>query len=273
MNNENVKVGFCQYDVIFGNKQKNYDKVYSLLKDKSFDIMVLPELFTSGYFFNDQKEVDAMAETQGGETFKFLKQLASEKNAYIYAGFVEKADGGVYNSSVLVGYDGTEVYYRKAHLFGNEKKFFKKSNQKFVAPDIVLKSGKKITVGLMVCFDWFFPEAARTLALKGAQLLLHTTNLVMPYCPDSMPTRCLENQIFSVTCNRIGTEQFGDKSLTYIGRSVIVNNKAKILAEAPVDKQSVQIIEIENIDDAKNKFINSVNDIFADRRTDLYSLD
>ncbi len=267
-----VKVGFCQYDVIFGNREKNLEKVYSLLRDKEFDIMVLPELFTAGYFFKQQREVDDLAEPAGGVTVDFLKKLSKEKNAFIFAGFPEKADGGVYNSSVLVGYDGTEEYYRKAHLFFNEKKFFKKANQKFVVKDLKLKSGKEIKAGLMICFDWFFPEAARTLALSGAQILLHTANLVMPYCPDSMPTRCIENQVFSVTCNRIGTEFQGDESLSYIGRSVIVNNKGKVLSQGSENKENVNVVEIPDIDDAKDKFINPFNDIFADRRTDLYKL-
>src|SRR5207253_5521489 len=72
---------------------------------------------------------------------------------------------------------------------------------------------------MMVCFDWFFPESVRTLALAGAEIIAHPSNLVLPYCPDAMVIRCLENRVFAVTANRIGAEKRGRKPpLTYIGQ-------------------------------------------------------
>lgn len=272
MENTQVQLAFCQFDVQLGNRKKNYEKVEELLKKTNADIIVLPELFTSGYHFSGQSEVDAAAEYAGKETAQFLLTLAKKKSCFIFAGFPEKTDSGVYNSSILAGYDGTEVYYRKAHLFGEEKKYFLPGNSPLEPVELHLKTGKTVRAGLMICFDWFFPETARTLALKGAQVLLHTANLVMPYCPDAMVTRCLENQVFSVTCNRIGKETCGDKTLVYIGRSRIINPKGVVLAEGGTDTEEIQTATIENVNIADNKNLNSHNHIFHERRTDLYRL-
>ena len=64
-------------------------------------------------------------------------------------------------------------------------------------------------IGVMICFDWYYPESARTLALMGAEIICHPSNLVLPNSPDSMPVRCLENRVFAITSNRIGTEARG----------------------------------------------------------------
>jgi len=266
-----TKIAFCQYNVSFSNPEKNYLIVETLLQDISADIIVLPELFNSGYFFVNKNEVEALAEKMGGETVRFLKGLSKKKNCFIYGGYPEKADEGIYNSSAFIGYDGTEIYYRKAHLFFEEKKFFLPGNSPLKSHAIKLKNGNTVKVGLMICFDWFFPETARTLALDGAQILLHCANLVMPYCPDAMVTRCLENRVFSVTCNRIGSEVRECKSLTYIGRSRIISPAGEVLGEADSFNNKVCVVEID-ASIAENKQLNPMNNLFEDRRTDLYRL-
>jgi predicted amidohydrolase len=126
-------------------------------------------------------------------------------------------------------------------------------------------------VGLMVCFDWYYPESARTLALKGADIIAHPSNLVLPDCPDSMVTRCLENRVFAVTCNRIGSEERGGKKkLTYIGNSEVVTPKGEILQRAKPDQEELSIIEIDPLQ-ARDKKLNPYNDLLAGRRPDLYS--
>ena len=96
-------------------------------------------------------------------------------------------------------------------------------------------------IGLMVCFDWFYPESVRTLALKGADIVAHPSNLVLPHCPDAMITRCLENRVFAVTCNRIGSEERGGKEkLSYIGTSEIVSPTGKILSGRGETKWSLE---------------------------------
>jgi predicted amidohydrolase len=122
----------------------------------------------------------------------------------------------------------------------------------------------------MVCFDWFYPEAARTLALKGADILCHPSNLVLPFCPDGMVTRCLENRVFSITANRIGAEaRGGKKPLTFIGTSEVVTPNGRVLERAPRDQDAVAVVEIDP-SEARNKALNPYNDLLADRRPALY---
>ena len=90
---------------------------------------------------------------------------------------------------------------------------------------------RQVRFGLMICFDWRFPEAARRLALSGAQIICHPANLVLPHCPDAMVTRALENNVFTVTADRIGSENRTGIPLKFIGRSRIIAPDGIILGE------------------------------------------
>ena len=123
----------------------------------------------------------------------------------------------------------------------------------------------------MICFDWFFPEATRSLSLLGAEIIAHPTNLVLPYCQDAMKIRCLENRVFAVTANRIGTEKRGVDEFSFTGGSQITSFDGEVLSFAPVNEIFMDIIEID-IKQAHNKFLNSFNDILKDRRPELYKI-
>jgi predicted amidohydrolase len=123
-----IKLGLCQFDVEFGKTEKNLKKAEKLIKKCDADIIVLPELFTSGYLFTSKEEVKNLAEKRDGKTIRFLKDMAKEKGCFIFAGFAEKSNEGIYNSSALIGYDESEIYYRKTHLFYEEKLYFQKSS-------------------------------------------------------------------------------------------------------------------------------------------------
>ena len=157
--------------------------------------------------------------------------------------------------------------YRKAHLFYEETIVFSPGDTGFQVWDIGVAK-----VGLLICFDWIYPEAARTLTLLGAEILCHPSNLVLPHCPDAMVTRCLENRVFSITANRIGFDQRGDKErLTFIGNSEIVSPRGRILYRASGDREDLAIIDIDPAE-ARNKALNHYNDLVRDRRPDLYRL-
>jgi predicted amidohydrolase len=122
---------------------------------------------------------------------------------------------------------------------------------------------------MMICFDWFFPESARTLALRGAQVIAHPANLVLPYCQTAMVTRSLENAVFSVTTNRYGAETLGAESLTFTGASQVMDTRGRRLAQAPVAGDDMQVVEI-NPAEADDKQVNLRNHRFNDRRPELY---
>lgn len=262
-----MRIGFYQCDVRFGEVAANVDAVVSQLEQVDADLIVLPELFTSGYQFVSQEELQRLAEpVPDGPTTERLIDLAQRRRLHLVAGLPEQAGARCYNSAVIVGPSGFLGCYRKTHLFFEETLFFTPGDTGFRVWDI-----GPAKIGVMICFDWYYPEAARSLALQGADVLCHPSNLVLPNCPDSMPVRCLENRVFAVTCNRIGREaRGGKKPLTYIGSSEIVGPNGVILHRAPRDKEDLTIIDIDPTE-ARNKHLTPYNDLLRDRRPPLYT--
>lgn len=260
-----MKIGLVQMDCQFGQVEQNIEKAEALISSKKADLYVLPELFNTGYNISCQEEIDQMVEPAGkGLTYARLAKLAHEQNCYLAYGYGEKEGDKLYNSASLIGPDGLIGNYRKTHLFGREKLFFQPGNTGFSVYQTSL--GR---IGLMICFDWYFPEAARSLALKGAQIIAHPSNLVLPNCPEGMITRSLENRVFSVTCDRIGREIRGGVDLSYIGMSEVVSPRGEVLIRLSTEKEEVGIVEIDPTL-ADKKELNDFNDLFKDRREEYY---
>jgi predicted amidohydrolase len=262
------KVSVLQYKPIFLEPKKNFQTLFDMLKSAETDLVVLPELALSGYVFKSQDEVERIAESiPHGEIFQGFQALAADKNMSIVYGFAEKADDRFYNSSALVNPDGSYDIYRKIQLFYREKLFFSPGDRPYAIS--TAKSGVKI--GMMVCFDWQFPEAARSLALQGAQIIAHPANLVLPWCQEAMKTRSLENRVFSITSNRTGTEHNGDLSQYFTGQSQILGTKGEILIRMNDTEAGLYTVEIDP-KTAQDKSVTDLNDAFGDRRTDMYRL-
>ena len=237
-----------------------------VLSGQSADLFVLPELFTTGYQFVSREEAIALAENiPDGKTSQALLQLAKKINAVIVAGIAEREGDAVYNSALIVGPDGFIGRYRKAHLFDTEKEIFQPGNIPFKVFDLGFAR-----VGIMICFDWRFPETARTLALQGADIIAHPANLVLQHCPQAMITRSLENGLFTVTADRGGIEErILGQPLKFMGQSQVVDPLGNVLYRASLTEEEVHVVEID-IDLARNKYLNPNNHIFEDRRADLY---
>jgi predicted amidohydrolase len=261
-----MKAGLYQFNPAFGRKEENLNKVASALKDADLQLLVLPEFFATGYQFRSKDEVAELSENvQNGQTTEFLCEISREKGIYIAAGLPERDIDKFYNSAVLTSPDGLIGVYRKTHLYLEEKLYFSPGDTGFKVWDTEI--GR---IGIMICFDWFFPEAMRCLALKGADIVAHPSNLVLPYCPDAMPLRCLENRVFSITANRIGTEDRTEgKPLKFIGKSLIVSPRGEVLADAPAEEESLLIAKFDP-KAARDKTLNPLNDIFKDRMPEAY---
>lgn len=260
-----MKVGFVQFEPVFGQIGVNLAKVERLLAEVDAELIVLPELFNSGYLFTSREEALSLAEEiPGGKTVELLYRIARKKNIHIVAGLCEKEGDRLFNSAVLIAPGGWRGTYRKMHLFNEEKLWFQPGDEGFK----VFDTGA-CRIGIMICFDWFFPEAARLLALQGAQVICHSANLVLPFCQAGMVTRCLENQVFAVTANRTGREKRGGRDLLFTGKSQITGLQGMILYQAGSATEEVGIVDID-VRTAENKNINSYNHLFEDRRVDFY---
>ncbi len=262
-----MRVGYLQFDPVFGEVARNLDHVTARLEQVETDLIVLPELFATGYQFVSQEEVFQLAESvPDGATTKRLADIAARRGMTIVAGLPERDGGRCFNSAVVVGPKGFIGCYRKTHLFFEETLWFTPGDSGFHVWDI-----GPAKVGVMICFDWYYPESARTLALQGADIIAHPSNLVLPNCPDSMVTRCLENRVFSVTANRIGSEARGGKDrLTFIGLSEVVSPRGRILHRAPRDIEDLTLVEIDPAE-ARLKALNDYNDLLRDRRPAFYA--
>lgn len=259
-----MRVAVVQTNPQIGQVRANIKAAIALMEKETADLYVLPELFNTGYNFVSVEEVQNLAEPADGQTCDALSEFAGRKSCYIVYGFAEKADK-IYNSSLLVGPHGRVGLFRKIHLFSRETLFFAPGNLGF--PVFDLPQGR---VGMMICFDWIYPESARTLALHGAQLIAHPSNLVMPYCPDAMVTRSLENRIFAATSNRVGREDRGGVDLSYIGKSEIVSPRGEILKRLPDTGEGIAVAEL-HLAQATSKRVNEYNDLLAGRRPDQYA--
>jgi predicted amidohydrolase len=260
-----ARVAVVQTNPIFGELKKNIQDALDLMETAKADLYVLPELFNTGYNFIEQKELSALAEETDGITCKMLCEFTKKHMCYIVYGFAEKTDR-IYNSSSLIGPKGFIGVYRKVHLFYRENILFAPGNLGF--PVFDLPFGK---IGMMVCFDWFYPESARSLALKGVQLIAHPSNLVLPFCPDGMITRALENKMYTATAGRVGEENRGGIDLKFIGTSEIVTPDGKILCRLGEREPGLAVADID-LALADKKQINEYNHILKGRRPDQYSL-
>lgn len=261
-----MRVSVVQLNPQFGEVQTNINAALGLMETVRADLYVLPELFNTGYNFVSEAEVNSLAEpADHGRTSQAMKEFARQKGCYVVYGFAEADRGQFYNSAALIGPSGLIGVYRKVHLYDRENLFFESGNVGFRVFDTPM--GK---IGVMICFDWIYPESARTLALKGAQLIAHPSNLVMPYCPDAMVTRCLENRVFAATADRVGVEDRGGFRLTYIGKSEIISPRGEILVRLSDNREEIAFVDVD-LTLARSKRINVYNDLLADRKVEHYS--
>ncbi len=260
-----MKTAIVQTNPVFAEVKLNIQNALEMMKSVNADLYVLPELFNTGYNFLDGKELAALAETSSGITAKEMSVFAKRKSCYVVFGFAEQTDK-IYNSSAIVGPGGLIGVYHKVHLFYREHLFFAEGNLGFPVFDLPI--GK---IGMMICFDWIYPEAARTLTLKGAQLIAHPSNLVLPYCPDAMVTRCLENRIFTATVNRVGREDRCGIDLKFIGKSEIVSPRGEILTRLGDNEPGISVIDID-LSTADNKLATEYNHLLNGRKPSQYLL-
>lgn len=248
-----------------GNRKKVTRLIRTCLSSYNSKLIVLPELAFSGYNFENIEQVEQTAEViPHSESCALLEDFAIKDQVYIVAGINEREGTDFYNAAVVFGPTGYIKTYRKIQLYAREKEFFKPGN----LPLQIFNIGD-YRIGIMICFDWFFPEIPRSLALMGADVICHSMNAVIPdgaYLGDTYHARW--NRVFIILANRIGSE----RSLEFIGRSVIIDPTGRLLAQASPDQE--EIIQ-RSIDPslARNKQLNSFNHVIDDRRTQMYKLD
>ena len=262
-----MRLAFFQFSPAWGKPEDNCRRMIQGSNRGNPDLVVFPELATSGYLILESLELERMAEPVPGPSTEIFQAEARKRQRYYVLGLPEKSEGMIYNSAVLIGPSGVLGLYRKVHLFHQEKRFFQPGNLGFPLFEV-----EGVRLGLLVCFDHLFPEAARTLALQGVQVICHPSNLVIPeYGQLTTRVRSIENRVFWILANRTGDEQRGGKNLHYTGGSQIVGPKGGILAGGSELEQELVVVDVDP-DEARDKQVTATNDLFDDRRPETYRL-
>lgn len=274
-----IKVAACQIYPKILDLKGNLEKHIQFIKqaaDNGAKLIVFPEMSMTGYYYSSWSEVAVHGQYIPGPITDSLSKVCKASDVYVVIGMIEKdglgGDWRYYNASVLIGPTGVLGKYRKTHLpYMGADRFVKKGDLPYRVIDTPI--GK---IGLGICYDLRFPEQWRTLALKGAEILINSTNVYREAEVHKNlmgPTRALENRIFLITCNRIGPERGGD----FLGLSNIIDVNGKILAEAGRDKEEIIYATIDPTI-AKEKYLvfkpgEIELDLFKDRRPDLYEVE
>ena len=234
-------------------------------------IVVVPELSNSGYMFRAEEEALAAAVSADDPLLAGWAAEAAGGDAVVIGGFCELGmDGRVYNSLALVDPDGVQAVYRKLHLWNEENRWFVPGDQP--APVIDTRHGR---IGLGICHDIDFPELPRGLALGGADLLAFPVNWPAgdpvpggrPILHSLATTTAYLSKVFVAVCDRCGVERGAE----FEGASVIAGLDGSLVA-GPVEDRGEAILYADcALSEARDKRLNGYNDVFADRRADLYA--
>ena len=262
--------------------ENNITKATNLIQqaaDKGANIVLLQELFQTPYFCIQYDE-DIFKLAQSFENNKILKQmsqLAKKLNVVLPISFFEKDNNAYFNSIAVINSDGNILgKYRKSHIPDGagylEKYYFNPGNTGFKVWDT--NFGR---IGIGICWDQWFPEAARIMALKGAEILFYPTaigdEIMSDYDSSGAWQRVMQGHAAAnimpvVASNRIGSESVKSQTNGFYGKSFICDRSGKIIQEASKDKEEVIIADIDTEED--HLFRRNWG-LFRDRRTDLYS--
>ena len=264
---ETLTVALAQYTSVIQDAPANVDKACRFISEASqagCDLILLPELFNSEYFgqFRDYSYI-RYAESDSGPSVSRVLEAAQQGSIFVAANFFEDAGGGHrYNTTALCSPDGEIVgKYRKTHpaaIFGVEKLFYRYGTQ---FPSFRVKEWR---VGLITSDDNFYPEATRSVALAGAEVILMPHAVVKGVLWNELfQARAFENSVYICVANKVGREDDFD----FCGLSLTVDPLGKVVAEADETTEGLTIVELDRsqVATARNTF-----HLYRDRRPDLY---
>ncbi|MBU3699267.1 MAG: carbon-nitrogen hydrolase [Candidatus Kapabacteria bacterium] len=261
-----MRVACVQFAPCFGDLDVNTRRIVDEIHRIEADVIVFPELATSGYLHIGPEEVARIAEPLGGPHTSQIITAAEQAGKVVVCGFAEAAV--TYFNSALIAGKGlpSPLVYRKTHLFYKETLGFTSGDTGFFVTHL---PHLDCNLGVMICYDWRFPESARALALKGADLIACPSNLITHVWRMAMPVRALENKVYLAVANRTGTDHNAGEDVSFNGQTAIYSYNGSVLADASATDDAVVVAEITPAD-TRNKAINAVNDLFGDRRVGSY---
>ncbi len=268
-----MRVACAQYVIIDGdldtNRKRSVDAILEAAKGGA-DLVVLPELANTGCDFSSREHALGLAEElgdSGGPTLRDWRSIAWETGVFIVGGLLERDGESLYNSAVVVG-PGFFGSYRKTHLWSKEKLFYEAGR------DLPVFRTPLCNVGILVCYDAWFPEAARTLALRGADLLCVTANAPDDWVPEEQRRGGLTmlnahaishantNRLFVACTNRVGDG--------YLACSCIIDPTGGILAFGSASEEELLYADIDPLRARGEKRLTDFSHALRDRNLAAY---
>ena len=271
-----ITVACAQMDPELGDIEGNIDRTERGIREaaaRGAELVVLPECASGGWAFADRGESERAAQPLvGGPTITAWQKLSAELGIWVCGGFGEStADGALYNSSVLIAPDGVKSLYRKVHLWNTENLAFDPGDLGY--PVVETPFGR---VGMLICYDAWIPESFRSLAVRGADLVLAPSDWVPnPHQPADMPplahimvtAGAHSNQMYVAASSRFGVE----RGQEFIGRSAIADHTGWLLATAG-DAEEVITASIDPVGSREQRRNDPFNRPLGDRRISQYAL-
>ena len=271
-----TRIACVQMDVTLGDIEANRRRIVERLRaaaEGGAELVIFPECALTGYCFESLEEAAPFAEPLDGPSSHVFAEACRETGVHAVIGFIEKDGPSFYNSAMFCGPGGGGVIgnYRKVHLpFLGVDRFLTPGDRPFEV--LELPFGR---VGINICYDASFPEAARTLKLLGAELIILPTNWPTGAWRTAefiVNTRACENHLNFAAANRCGVE----RGWQFIGRSKVVDCNGDTLGEASREGEETLIIDVDLQESNKNKIVNVPGayeiDRLADRRPEFYEI-
>jgi len=269
-----VKIAGLQMDPKILEKERNLARCLELIEltaKEGARLIVLPECALTGYCFSSLEEALPVAEPILGSSTEKLVAACRGLNVYVIVGLLEKDGDKCYNTAVLLGPHGLVGKHRKLHLpYMGVDRFLNPGDLPLTVYDTEV--GK---IGMGICYDLMFAEHSRVLALQGADLLVFPASwpqfgkVLSDYI---VPTRAIENHVFCVAVNRVGTE----RGTQFLGRSKIAHWFGRALAEGKPNEEDILYADIEPAEARQRRFVivsgEHEVDFINDRRPEFYGL-
>lgn len=263
---EKMKVALITMRPEIANKEANLQKMKKYIEKTKADMYVFGELTICGYHVKD--ELRDIAEKINGPSIKFVKDLAKKNNCNIVFGMPLKDStvrGLIYNSSIFVHANGKVDFYNKWFMptVGpfEEKIFFEEGET------LNIVNTKFCKIGLIICYDIFYPELCRAYSMLGADIIIclsATPSVTRKYFETIIPSRAIENTVYFIYVNLVGTQE----NLVFWGGSEIRDPLANQILKAPYYKESIKVC---NIDLKKVDFARANRPLIRDIRPQIYN--
>jgi predicted amidohydrolase len=269
---ELIRIAAVQMDIALGNRPANIERMMLFLRDAAGQgarLVVFPECALTGYCFESLDEARPHAEPIPGPSTERLAAFCRELEVHAIVGMLEADGERLFNACVLLGPGGVEASYRKVHLpFLGVDMFTTPGDRPFAVHAV-----SKLRLGMSICYDASFPEASRVMALGGADLIALPTNWppgAESTCQFVVNTRAMENHVYFLACNRVGTE----RGFRFIGQSKICDPSGTVIAQASADREEILLADIDPALARRKRVIRVPGkheiDRFRDRRPEMY---